>query len=180
MMFNAANDLQDHLNKLAVWPLSISYFKCWVNNRAYWLGRETCRKVSSRIQKLNFFLEIWSYDIAAEGQAESGSSHPCNCICTVFIVALFANGSNLHAAIHQYLSGKPEEEIVLLPANDGHWRSIASVLNNVTDVVCLEKFVRHTHLQYCGFLDCVAEYRSVYWSHCYAIHYLPVFTYDIL
>ena len=81
--------------------------------------------------------------------------------CTVIIAALFANGSNLHAAIHQYLSGKPAEELVLLPANDGHWRSIAAVLDDITDVVCLEKYLRHTHLHYCGVVDCVAEYRLV-------------------
>ena len=57
------------------------------------------------------------------------------------------------------MAGKPEEELVLLPANRGHWQSIESVLADITDVVCLEKPVRHTHLQYCGVLDCIAEYR---------------------
>jgi len=84
-------------------------------------------------------------------------------LCVVlFTIALFANGSNLHTNIHQYLAGKPEDELVLLPANCGHWQSIESVLADITDVVCLEKPVRHKHLQYCGVLDCVAEYRFVY------------------
>jgi len=84
----------------------------------------------------------------------------------VGVVAVFANGSNLHAVIHQYLSGKPEEELVILPANQGHWQSIESVLAGVTDVVCLERPVRHRQLQYCGVLDCVAEYRCVYLHAC--------------
>jgi len=113
--------------------------------------------------------------VAPANLTENISSYPYNCIYTVVIVDLFANGSNLHAAIHQYLSGKPEGELVLLPANDGHWRSIVSVLNDITDVVCLEKFIRHTHLQYCGVLDCVAEYRSVY-TGVIAVHYLLVLT----
>ena len=84
----------------------------------------------------------------------------------VDIAAIFANGSNLHETIDQYLSGKPEEELVLLPANQGHWQSVASVLAEVTDVVCLERPVRHGQLQYCGILDCIAEYRFVLWQ-CY-------------
>jgi len=82
----------------------------------------------------------------------------------IHVVALFANGANLHTAIHHYMSGKPEEELVLLPANDGHWQSIESVLTDITDVVCLEKPVRHRYLRYCGVLDCIAEYRSVYYN----------------
>jgi len=61
--------------------------------------------------------------------------------------------------IQDYLSGKPEDDLVVLPANRGHWQSIESVLADITDVVCLEKPVRHSQLQYCGVLDCLAEYR---------------------
>jgi len=64
--------------------------------------------------------------------------------------------------IHQYLSGKPEEQLDLLPANCGHWQSIETVLASITDIVCMEKPVRHSHLRYCGVLDCVAEYRYIY------------------
>jgi len=94
----------------------------------------------------------------------------------VIVAALFANGSNLHAAIHQYLSGCAEEQLSLVPANDGHWQSIQPVLNDITDVVCMETFIRHPHLQYCGVLDCVAEYRSVFhYSLCIICHFLAAY-----
>jgi genome maintenance exonuclease 1 len=73
---------------------------------------------------------------------------------------LFANGANLHTNIQCYLSGKPDEEIKILPANEGHWASMEPVFSCISDVVCLEQPVRHSELQYCGVLDCVADYRG--------------------
>jgi len=111
---------------------------------------DICLKVNSLLIALLEFVTLVKVRIVF-------SLYLCN--CNVAVVAIFTNGSNLHAAIHQFLSGKPEEELVLLPANHGHWQSIQSVLADVTDVACLEKFIRHSHLQYCGVVDCVAEYR---------------------
>lgn len=49
--------------------------------------------------------------------------------------------------------------INILPANEGHWQSIEGVLKEVKGAQFVEFPVRHLQLEYCGVIDCVAEYR---------------------
>jgi len=72
--------------------------------------------------------------------------------------ATLSSGSSLHTNICSYLDGK---SVDVLPANEGHWKSMGSVLDDVDGVKCQEQSVRHAALQYKGVLDCVANFRGV-------------------
>lgn len=76
------------------------------------------------------------------------------------IAELFSNGTNLHLCIQKYLDG--QSDINLKEPNRGHWTSLELVLNDITDVACTEKPVKHPVLRYKGILDCVANYRFVH------------------
>lgn len=80
--------------------------------------------------------------------------------CVLLILELFSNGTNLHLCIQKYLEG--QSDIDLKEPNRGHWTSLELVLNDVTDVACTEKPVKHPILRYKGILDCVANYRLVF------------------
>ena len=59
----------------------------------------------------------------------------------------------------EFLSGKPEKDIQIMPKNEGHWLSIKSALAHIGDVKALEMAVLHPNLQYRGIFDCVAQYK---------------------
>ncbi|XP_002738019.2 mitochondrial genome maintenance exonuclease 1-like [Saccoglossus kowalevskii] len=71
-----------------------------------------------------------------------------------------AAGSALHRCIQQYLQGIPMNEINVGKANAGHWKSMASILPQITDVYATEKYVKHPMLSYAGYIDCIATYKG--------------------
>lgn len=67
-------------------------------------------------------------------------------------------GTSLHSNIAELLHGRPEEDIEIDERNRGHWKSVRSILDKVSDVQLLEERVRHPYLHYCGSIDCVAKH----------------------
>ncbi|RUS88173.1 hypothetical protein EGW08_004070, partial [Elysia chlorotica] len=70
-------------------------------------------------------------------------------------------GTNLHANIMEYLSGKEEKELQIMPENEGHWASVHSALQSVSDIRALEMDVLHPDLLYRGVFDCAARYKDL-------------------
>ncbi|KAK3736893.1 hypothetical protein RRG08_000638 [Elysia crispata] len=68
-------------------------------------------------------------------------------------------GTNLHANIMEYLSGKQESELQIMPDNEGHWTSLHSALQSVSDIRALEMDIIHPALLYRGVFDCVARHN---------------------
>ncbi|CAL8099626.1 unnamed protein product [Orchesella dallaii] len=74
--------------------------------------------------------------------------------------SILTNGKILHSNIETYLRGKPIEDISVAEPNQGHWNSLSGILTSVDHVHVLESHVIHPQLQYCGIVDCVAEFRN--------------------
>lgn len=71
------------------------------------------------------------------------------------------NGSNFHLYIQRILSDEDVEESDLHFANEGHWKSLKSLMPHITNVCALETEVTHQNLLYRGAFDCVAKYDDV-------------------
>ncbi|XP_077989734.1 mitochondrial genome maintenance exonuclease 1-like, partial [Glandiceps talaboti] len=69
-------------------------------------------------------------------------------------------GSALHRCIQMYFTGTPLNEIEVGEGNQGHWKSLSTVLPQITDVKATEKHIKHPVLQYGGYLDCLATYKG--------------------
>ncbi|XP_069116295.1 mitochondrial genome maintenance exonuclease 1-like [Argopecten irradians] len=69
-------------------------------------------------------------------------------------------GSNLHTCIQKYLEGMSQDDLPLEEDNHGHWRSLAHVLPDISDVKAVEVGVSHQTLLYHGKFDCIAKYRD--------------------
>ncbi|ODN00817.1 Mitochondrial genome maintenance exonuclease 1 [Orchesella cincta] len=74
--------------------------------------------------------------------------------------SILTNGKILHSNIETFLRGKSIEDIPVAEANQGHWSSLSGILTSVDHVHVLESHVIHPQLQYCGIVDCVAEFRN--------------------
>lgn len=70
-------------------------------------------------------------------------------------------GTNLHANIMEFLSGKREKELQIMPENEGHWTSLHTALQSVADIRALEMDVLHPALLYRGVFDCVGRYKDL-------------------
>lgn len=70
-------------------------------------------------------------------------------------------GRTLHQAIERFLSRKSLDEFQVDDSIVGYWRSLQTVLSDVSNVVLQEQPVEHPFLFYRGVLDCVANYRGV-------------------
>lgn len=79
----------------------------------------------------------------------------------LFFAGILSNGKSLHSSIECYLRGTPPEEISIAEPNQGHWNSLNAILASIDHVHVLESHVIHPKLQYCGVIDCVAEFRFV-------------------
>ncbi|XP_070578234.1 mitochondrial genome maintenance exonuclease 1-like [Ptychodera flava] len=73
---------------------------------------------------------------------------------------MLKEGRELHKCIQMYLSGTPLDDIDVDEENQGHWKSLSQILPQITDVVAIEKYIRHPILQYAGYLDCLAMYKG--------------------
>lgn len=69
-------------------------------------------------------------------------------------------GSRFHICIQQLLSGTPIEEVPIHESIQGHWKSIAPVIQHISAVRALEGMVSHRYLKYAGSMDCVADYKG--------------------
>uniref|UniRef100_A0A224YNK8 Mitochondrial genome maintenance exonuclease 1 n=1 Tax=Rhipicephalus zambeziensis TaxID=60191 RepID=A0A224YNK8_9ACAR len=96
-------------------------------------------------------LELWKQNMVAEMGEEGFRKYQ---------ESILGQGKSLHVNIHDLLNGKPKEEIVVKPENEGHWRSLESFWPEVSEVAHLESAVCHPHLQYRGIIDCVAMCRG--------------------
>ncbi|XP_014477541.1 PREDICTED: uncharacterized protein LOC106745975 isoform X2 [Dinoponera quadriceps] len=70
---------------------------------------------------------------------------------------LLEDGSSLHACIARSLLGKEYEVSSRI---EPVFKSVRSVLENVSEVKAIESHVAHTKLRYKGIVDCVASYRG--------------------
>ncbi|KAH7972696.1 hypothetical protein HPB52_015621 [Rhipicephalus sanguineus] len=96
-------------------------------------------------------LELWKQNMVAEMGEEGFKKYQ---------ESILSQGKSLHVNIHDLLNGKPKEDIVVRPENEGHWRSLESFWPEVSEVAHLESAVCHPHLQYRGIIDCVAVCRG--------------------
>ncbi|KAH9496160.1 Mitochondrial genome maintenance exonuclease 1 [Bulinus truncatus] len=99
-----------------------------------------------------FFLERWREKLIKELGAEGFQQHQ---------EATIKRGINLHANITDYLSGKPINEIQIMPDNQGHWVSLQSTLKILSDVKAVEGEVLNPFLLYRGVFDCIAKYKDL-------------------
>lgn len=75
------------------------------------------------------------------------------------VSGILTNGRDLHENIQKNLTGMPEDDLLIPPPIAGHWRSVRSLLSQLTDVHVLESHVVHPSLNYCGVVDCVAHFK---------------------
>lgn len=67
-------------------------------------------------------------------------------------------GSAMHSKIQSHLKGyQPDESHIVEVENC--WKSLESVIQNVSKPVLVEKMVVHNELLYKGIVDCIAFYR---------------------
>lgn len=67
-------------------------------------------------------------------------------------------GSAMHSKIQSYLTGS-QVEVSHYEEVENCWRSLDSVLNNVSKPILVETMVIHNELMYKGVVDCVAFYK---------------------
>ncbi|KAL3181482.1 hypothetical protein MRX96_036838 [Rhipicephalus microplus] len=96
-------------------------------------------------------LELWKQKMVAEMGEEGFRKYQ---------ESILSQGKSLHYNIHDLLNGKPKEEIVVRPENEGHWRSLEPFWAEISEVAHLESAVCHPYLQYRGIIDCVAMWRG--------------------
>ncbi|GFO34547.1 mitochondrial genome maintenance exonuclease 1 [Plakobranchus ocellatus] len=70
-------------------------------------------------------------------------------------------GINLHANIMEHLRGKKRSDLQIMPENEGHWSSLHTALQSVSDIRALEMDVFHPALLYRGVFDCMARYKDL-------------------
>lgn len=72
----------------------------------------------------------------------------------------FRQGTNFHANVQEFLSGKSLDDIQIDPANEGHWRSLQKVFPLIKNIAAIETQILHPTLFYKGVFDCVAVYKD--------------------
>ncbi|KAL4238717.1 mitochondrial DNA repair [Mactra antiquata] len=68
-------------------------------------------------------------------------------------------GLNLHKCIELTLKGQTED-VNINPNNEGHWRSVKDILDDVKDTKVIEEPCVHPEMFYNGKVDCVADFRG--------------------
>lgn len=59
----------------------------------------------------------------------------------------------------EWLSGKQVNELQIMPDNEGHWSSLQTALNAISDVRAVEVEISHNLLNYRGVFDCLARHK---------------------
>ncbi|BFZ07522.1 hypothetical protein BsWGS_10561 [Bradybaena similaris] len=109
--------------------------------------------LSKTMPDLNrFFLNRWREGMINELGEEGFKKHQ---------EATIRNGLNLHANIMEWLSGKQVNELQIMPDNEGHWSSLQTALNAISDVRAVEVEISHNLLNYRGVFDCLARHKDV-------------------
>lgn len=77
-----------------------------------------------------------------------------------YVEELKENGSNFHLYIQRVLADEDVVNSDLHFANEGHWKSLKTLLPLISNVRALETEVTHHDLLYRGKFDCVANYDN--------------------